>query len=78
MPLMRSSGSWCSVEETGSWCSVEETVSTVTSSFSSCLRCLRISCDKEKSLSSVGSGIGWGRWGGSEVRTSHVPTQTYP
>ena len=73
MPLMRSSGSWDSVEETG--ITEVPTVPMVTS-LSSCRRCWRISCDKEKLLPSAGSGTRVGV--GSGVRASHIPTLAHP
>ena len=64
MPLMRSSGSWDRTEEPGI---TEVSTLPMVTSLSSCRRCWRISCDKEKLLPSAGSGMrramcrGWWR-----------------
>lgn len=74
MPLMRSSGSWDSVEEVGT---TEVSALPMVTSLSSCRRCRRISCDREKLPPSVGSGTRVGNVGvGSGVRTHAGPLQS--
>ena len=72
-PLMRSSGSWDSTEEPGI---TEVSVLPMVTSLSSCRRCWRISCDKEKLLPSAGSGMRRGMCRG--VKASHTPTPAHP
>ena len=72
-PLMRSSGSWDSTEELGI---TEVSVLPMVTSLSSCRRCWRISCDKEKLLPSAGSGMRRGMC--RRVKASRIPTPAHP
>lgn len=71
-PLMRSLGSWDSVEELGA---IEVSGPPIVTSFSSCRKCRRISCDREKLLPSAGSGTRMGKVGeecGEDLSCSHL------
>lgn len=58
MPLMRRLGSW---DNTEGLRTVEVPTLPIVTSLSSCRRCRRISCDREKLLPSAGSGTGMGK-----------------
>lgn len=57
---MKRLGSWDSVEEVGT---IEVSMLPIVTSLSSCRRCRRISCDREKLLPSAGSGTSMGKVG---------------
>lgn len=73
MPLMRSWGSWDRVEEVAT---TEVSALPTVTSLSSCRRCWRISCDREKLLPSAGSRMGVRKVGEWDEALAHSHSNT--